>query len=409
MIIKIKAVDYTILFLMFALLPIDMLNGFLLKNNINLLISVAQLFKIIILLLIFIRFLFVPKKLFFAFFTILLLLIPSFIQVINQWSFSFLISDLIKLTRYLMSLFAFLFFVEVIRKNDLSNINMIFNLVKFSYLILIVNIFIKYFGIGYPIYEYADIGSKGFFFAGNELSVLLIILSSIIAFQLWNSDKKTKFYLFLLLNMFAGITISSKTGMLGILIVFFLIPIKISLIKINFKRLRIFFFSIIIVFPILMIYSWRFIKNSAIFVRLEYFWKKFDFLTFILSNRNNFVKRAYRKYIDDYSFVEKIIGVGQTKYEMLNGSIVEIDIIDIFFAYGYIGLMLFVFLLLFIIVQVKRFSKFNNYIYANFVFLMILILFAISSFAGHVFSSGMSAVFIGLLFSLMYIRKDEFS
>ena len=38
---------------------------------------------------------------------------------------------------------------------------------------------------------------------------------------------------------------------------------------------------------------------------------------------------------------------------------------------------------------------------------MLSVLLLISTTAGHVFSSGMAAVFIGLLFSLMFIKKNE--
>jgi hypothetical protein len=38
---------------------------------------------------------------------------------------------------------------------------------------------------------------------------------------------------------------------------------------------------------------------------------------------------------------------------------------------------------------------------------MVFLLFAISSIAGHIFNSGIAGNFIGLLFALMHLRKDE--
>jgi hypothetical protein len=113
-------------------------------------------------------------------------------------------------------------------------------------------------------------------------------------------------------------------------------------------------------------------------------------------------------YLEKYNFIEKIIGVGQTTYESLNGdSIVEIDIADIFFAYGFVGLLMFVLIMFMTYYQAIKFRATINYPFAGLVSLMILILLGISTIAGHVFSSGMSAVFIGLLFSLMYYKKDS--
>ncbi len=407
MIIKIQFIDNLIIFIMFALLPVDMLNGFLLHNGINLPISIAQLFKISLILLIFFRLLFIPKKLLIVFILFLLLLIPSLIELIFLGNYNLLFPDLIKITRYLMPLICFLFFVEVIKNRNERQFKKLINLVKFSYLVLIFNVLIKYVGFGYSNYDYADIGSKGYFFAGNELSVLLIILSSIIGFQIWKKEKKIQYYLFLLLTMFVGLTMATKTGILGVLIVFFLIPIKLSLVKFNIKRLKLLVVTLVIIFPLIIVFSWRFIKISPIFIRYSHFYQKLDLITFILSDRNNYVKEAMSNYNKEYSLVNKIVGVGQTRFKQINSHIIEIDFLDIFFAYGFMGLFLFLFILYYIAKQAKRFKLFRVYPYANFVFLMLCVLFSISSFAGHVFGSGMAAVFIGLLFSLMYVKKDE--
>jgi heme A synthase len=87
--------------------------------------------------------------------------------------------------------------------------------------------------------------------------------------------------------------------------------------------------------------------------------------------------------------------------------IVEIDFADILFAYGILGLLYFIALMFFLIIQALRFSNARKYPYSNFILLMILTLLGISTTAGHVYSSGMAALFIGLLFALMYFKKDE--
>lgn len=102
------------------------------------------------------------------------------------------------------------------------------------------------------------------------------------------------------------------------------------------------------------------------------------------------------------------MGVGQTQYENLNhNQIVEIDFADIFFAYGLFGLLYFGMLMSFLIVQAVRFSSNKRHIYSNYVLLMIWILIGISATAGHVFSSGMAAVFIGIVFALMYFKEKQ--
>lgn len=406
--IKLKTLDSYILLIMFLILPIDMLNGIFLKNGIVLPLSFGQFFKIIILLFVLVRLSIKPAKLIFVFASFSLLLAPTFYQLYIGNKGVSLLFDIIKISKYITPLVCFMFFVDVIKNDHQKNINLIFKLVNFSYLILIGNIFLKYIGLGYPMYEDGKIGSKGFFYAGNEISALLIILSSIIAYRLWMNNSKLKYFLFLLLNIVVGVTVSSKTAILGVIIVFLLLPIRGSFIKINIKKLLIIVSSVFVIIPSIIIYYWDYILKSSIFIRLNYFWNEVDILTFLLSNRNNFFNDAFDIYKENYNLFEKTIGVGQSRYEYLNNNItVEIDIIDIFFSLGFIGLILFLLFNVYLFIQSINFKRTQINIYSGFVFLMGFILFIISTTAGHVYSSGMPAVFIGLLFSLMFIKKEK--
>lgn len=392
---------------MFALLPVDMLNGILLKKGINLPMSIGQLYKLIILAFLFFRFIFKPKLLVFSLGLTFLLFLPSIYQAVKQLNAEFLFDDIIKISKYLAPLFSFLFFVDFIKRAEEPGIRKLIKLARFSYLVLAGNILLKYVGLGSPMYEFGSIGSKGFFYAGNEISALLVILSSIIAFNLWQNKKRVQYFLFWAFTLFIGLTISSKTGVVGIALVFLLIPLKRPSIKLSIGRLMFFLGAILIVIPLAFYLSWKFIQGTAFYIRLQYFSAKFDLWTFLLSNRNVFFYDAYKKFITEYSVIEKIFGVGQGQYELINnGSIVEVDFADILFAYGIIGLLYFLIIMVFLLIQAMRFSKNNKYIFANFVLLMTLVLLAISSTAGHVFSSGMAAVFIGLLFSLMYYKRN---
>lgn len=392
---------------MFALLPVDMLNGILLKKGINLPMSIGQTYKLLILAFLFFRFIYKPKLLLFALGITFLLFVPSIYQSIKLGEFGFLFDDIIKISKYLAPLFFFLFFVDYIKRADEPKVRKLIRLVQFSYFILGINILLKYVGLGYPMYEFGNIGSKGFFYAGNEISVLLVVLSSIIAFDLWNSKKRIQYFLFWIVTLFIGLTISSKTGVVGIALIFLFIPLKRPSIKLSLGRLVFFLSSLFLLLPLLLYLAWRFIQGTAFYIRLQYFSAKFDFWTFILSNRNVFFTDALKNFKEEYSIIEKIIGVGQTRYEFINyGRIVEVDFADILFAYGILGLVYFFLIMLFLILQALRFSKNDKYIFANFVFLMTVVLLSISNTAGHVFSSGMAAVFIGLLFSLMYYKRN---
>lgn len=392
---------------MFLLLPVDMVNGVLLTNGIILPISVSQALKLVIVLLIFFSLIRYLKQLFLLFFLIIVLLIPSFFQILKSFNVVFLVNDLIKINRYIIPFYGFFFFQNYFKNNSGS---LVFKMIHFSYFVLVVNILLKHVGLGYPMYEFGDIGSKGFFYAGNEISALLLILSSIISFNLWSRNRI--FYVVIaLFNIFVALSIASKTSVFGILLIHILIPIKRPTVKkINLKALSNVSIISMLSLPAIIYFGWAFVKRSNLYNRISYFYDKFDFLTFILSNRNVFLKDSFKVYTQDYNFLEKIIGVGQTTYEQLNDDrLVEIDIVDIFFTYSFIGLSIFIMALLFIWLQAIMFSKnINKYPYANFVLMMLIMLIAISSTAGHVFSSGMAGIYIGLLFSLFYIINPNY-
>ena len=399
--LKIATIDTFMVLLMFALLPVDMINGILLTNNINLPISLSQSYKFLLLLCLLIRFTLTLRLLITTFIITFCLLIPSLYQLIVGSEGSYLFIDFITLSKYLAPFMCFLFFVDMLKRNGEIVFRHLIMLVQFSYVVLMLNIFVKYIGLGYPAYKSGGIGTKGFFFAGNEISALLIILSSILAFNIWKRGFKTKYYLFLGINLLAGLTISSKTAILGILLVFFSIPFQGK--SLRLKKFLPLVAGTIALVPVAFFLSWKFIQNSSLMVRLAFFYKELDVWTFILSSRNVFLANSYETYLTKYNLVEKIIGVGQTRYEYINDQkVVEMDIVDIFFAYGIFGLVIFLFMLYFLLVQAKRFSRSNKYPFANFVYLMTLVLLLISTLAGHVFGSGMSAIFLGLLFSLMY-------
>lgn len=405
---KISYLDTFIIVLMFALLPIDMINGFLLTNNVNLPISLGQLHKLAILFFLFIRFLFYPQQLLIAVGTSFLLLIPTIYQLTIGFSEPFLFADIIKVSKYLTPLYAFLFFARYIKQAGKKEYILLLKFIKFSYVVLAGNILIKLLGFGYPMYEFGDIGSKGFFYAGNEVSALLIVISSILGIHIWKNFHWSRYLLFTLFTLFVGFTIGSKTGVLGLIIMFTLVPLKPLSFVVNIKKMISFGTAVLILIPIALYSMWRAIQETDLMIRITYFSQKFDMLTFLLSNRNVFLQDAWRAYRLKYEGIEKIIGVGQAKFEWLtNDRTVEIDVIDIFFAYGIIGVSLLILLLGILIAQASKFSRNGDHPFANFDLLMCILLIAISSTAGHVFSSGMAAIFIGLLFALMYFKKEQ--
>lgn len=400
--------DWFIILALFMLLPVDMINGILLKGGIAFPISIGQLYKLFVLLLFSLRLILRPRIDFlFLMGVFVLFAIPSFVQFAfhKEYTPRIVLDDVIKISKYISVFLALIYFSRVCAAPSKLTRTLLKNWIVFSYIVFAINILLKYLGLGFPFYDYDNTGTTGYFYAGNEISALHLVLYAIIAYHLFEIKKaKTSFFLFFLFNLFLGITITSKTAMLGIVLVTVLIlasPENIN--RISLKKIIIWIVSILVLIPLTVFFAVKLLKDSLIMERIYYFYKKWDFVTFIFSQRNLRVEKMIPIYSEQWTFLEQIIGGGQHFYENQLGNVIEIDFFDIFFAYGVLGSILFIVVIT--LLFLKAYIQFRNgYPYGRLAFLMLFVLVLESSIAGHVFNSGIAGIFIGACFGLMFYK-----
>ena len=106
---KIFSFDIVIFILLFGLLPIDMINGYLLREvGVSPAISLSQLYKIILLVFLFVRINITEKVLVISVF--LLLLTPTIYQFFKSFNIQLVFIDIVKIIKYLGSVFSFFLF-----------------------------------------------------------------------------------------------------------------------------------------------------------------------------------------------------------------------------------------------------------------------------------------------------------
>ena len=404
------SLDTIIFGLIFGLLPIDMINGYLLREvGANPIISIAQLYKIIILGLLFFRINSTEKIIFISFFGLLLL--PTAFQVVKSSNVKLLFIDSVMVIKWLGSVLAFFYFrIIFIHKSHL--LKWVYRWMLFSFLILVLNIFLRLFGLGFPMYSMAtlEIGSKGYFFAGNEVSAVLLILSSFLMYWYQFYNKKFLFIIIGALAILTGLYLTSKTAILGTFFTFFYFLIfNPNRKKISIRKIFSFLFSVFILLPIGFYFIVKYLKTSDVMERFSFFWNELDIYTFILSNRNTYFFDFIEIFKKEYNIIEMFIGVGITNYELINpNDIIEIDFLDIFFSYGIIGTLLFLFYISFLLFQskIKSLNR-KTYLFSSYSKYIAILLIALSFLSGHVFNSGMAAIYIGCVFSLMYYKSKH--
>ena len=110
---KIFSFDIVIFILLFGLLPIDMINGYLLREvGVSPAISLSQLYKIILLVFLFVRVNITEKVLVISVF--LLLLLPTIYQLFKSFNIQLVFIDIVKIIKYLGSVLAFFYFRNIV-------------------------------------------------------------------------------------------------------------------------------------------------------------------------------------------------------------------------------------------------------------------------------------------------------
>ncbi len=407
---KIFSFDIVIFILLFGLLPIDMINGYLLREvEVSPAISLSQLYKIILLGFFFIRINTSEKVLVFLVF--LLLLTPTFYQLFKSFNIQLVFIDTVKIVKYLGSVLAFFYFRSIfIYKGYL--LKWIYKWMIFSFFILVLNIFLRLFGLGFPMYAYdvVEIGSKGYFYAGNEVSGVLLILSSFLMYWYQLFDKKMLFILVGILSVITGLYLASKTAILGTIFIFlYLFIFSPNTKKMSINNILFTLFGFFIVLPLALYFVTEHLKASKVMERLSFFWNQLDIYTFILSNRNTFLFDFLEIFKKEYNIIEMILGVGQNTFETLNNNhIIELDFFDIYFAFGIIGVLLFLLYTSFIFIQsiLKSLNK-RMFPFAPYTKFISILLILISFLSGHIFNSGMAAIYMGCVFSLIYYKSKH--
>ena len=406
---KIFSFDTIIFVLLFGLLPIDMLNGFLLREvGVAPPVTVAQLYKIFILALLFISINSTEKVIFISFFGVLLL--PTVYQVVSSFDLKLVFPDAVKVIKYLGSVLAFFYF-RTIFTHKRHLLKWVFRWFLFSFLILVINISLKLFGLGFPMYamDTLEIGSKGFFYAGNEVSGVLIILSSFLMywFQLYN--KKMLFFIISVVAILTGLYITSKTAILGAIFTsFYFFIFSPNKKGVSIKDILFYLLFFFVLMPSALFLIVDYLKSSDVMQRFSYFWDKLDIYTFILSNRNTFLFDFIEIFKKEYNFLEMLIGVGQSTFETLNHNhIIELDFFDIYFVYGIVGVLMFLFYISFLLIQskIKSLNR-KTYLFSSYSKYIALFLIVLSFLSGHIFNSGMAAIYMGCVFSLMYYKSN---
>ena len=309
----------------------------------------------------------------------------------------YIVASKSNIVMYITSLLK-IFFLPIallfLKDYDNKKINTNF-LVKIFYFYLLLLIVPYFFGIGHNISEiYVNKEAYlSFFYSGNELSGILLCLMPLVLNYLKEHHNWLVKIVGLILIIFGIYLLKTKTLVIG-----FVFSILYLLWKNRKKTIK--FMScipiILIIFGSLVLVL---IKNFDVALKYyeidstsEVFSIKFIDKV-MLSSRLSFAGDAFGE-LKNKDASKYLFGVGDVSSELVKNS--EIDVVDIFFSIGIIGLVIYIL----VMVYALRKIKLKN-IYA-FSFYLTLIA---SVFAGHILNSAMVSMFLPLI--VMANKNDD--
>lgn len=395
---KYDFIDKLILILMFFYLLIDAVNGLMLRYYS---FSISQPYKLLLLFLIILglcrtR---VEKILYFLFwflFLFFLLFIYSFDQNFD-YDPGFIFDNIVFYAKLIVVPLGYIYFKQLNRKNYPGLGRIFHSIIVVNMLVIVINVIAGRF-LGFQMYR-GGIGSRGFFYSGNEVSLTFVVLALWIIFWAWRKGKAAYAVTGAVL-LGLSVLLATKVAIAGIFISLCIIPFLSTGVKM--PRLRnMIYVGILAAAGIYMAY--RGMVMTGLWDRFLYFYHRVDLVSFLLSSRNIFLASSRDIFMHEYTPLQQLFGVG---YDDLIKS-VEIDFFDIVMYYGIVGVTVFTLFWLYMLLQSCRvyFRKASDY--ASLIVFLDLMLVGISFTAGRTMTSAMSGIFIALSNAMLFLNMGE--
>ena len=371
---------YLFYILLFIQPLLDVLTSFQLRYFNNSILSISAIIRLILLLIMVIYI--IVKKDKKDYIVLGVLSIYSIISIIHFKD----ITSIMNISKIIYLPLSILFFIRYNERIDKNNIILLYTI----YLLLVIVPTLLH--INFDVYsgEEAKKASLGLFYGGNELSAFLLGYLPLILTYLKDIDLYKRLIVYVLI-IAAFILIGTKTLFLGgvlVLIIYLIYYIKNEKIK-NKKYLIGGIIGTLLLGIIILPYT-PIYKNMKI--TLDYYGihsiKDINIDTIdnvIYSKRLTYAKDLMNDY-NNHDLTDKLIGVGRIDIKDS-----EIDIIDMLYIIGIIGLIIYIGLLVYLLLT----NKLKN------IYLLSFILFILMScFSGHIFIKPNVLIYIGVLFNL---------
>ncbi|WP_395761217.1 O-antigen ligase family protein [Bacillus sp. 3G2] len=344
-----------------------------------------------------------------------------------------------------------LLFGYIIALKELKNNEYAFHkiITYFLYATLILSISIiaaMATGTDFPSYPNSKIGSRGWFFAGNDLSSIFAIMFPIVVLysvHKTTSFSKTYYWIPTVLAMYASIMIGTKVGYgaivitLGIALFFLFIEYMIHRKKEGkgFTYLVNTIVAAVVLGGLLVLTPQTPIaKNMSIHLQIYEYKKSVqeekdrkegkviteeehkegeltdsEMKSLIYSDRDKFLK-VYKQYYKEAPLSQKLFGMGYAGNYTTKMKLVEMDFHDLFFAFGIVGFLMYLLPLLYfgIKIFIRLITNFKKLFSVKHMLLAstLVLSLGIGFMSGHVLTAPAVSIFFVVILAYLIVDLE---
>lgn len=266
-------------------------------------------------------------------------------------------------------------------------------------------------------YTYEGVGYSGWYYSANELSTITIIILSFSLISLHKAPRNIMNWLAFILILSMVPMIGTKTAFFGGLFLVFTYLIYLlyhsrfmlwrDLKVLAYSFMMLIFVSSLPFSPISTNISTNIQKNDY-FTRADRFITQTSshhedrpFLSKILSSRDLYFEKIKQDYFQAHP-LRQALGLGFSGDYDEHPKLIEMDYFDLFFSYGFIGI---IFLLIPLIILIRQVWTIPNKIETVILLLALGLCFGISFVAGHVLFAPSVMTYLGLLVIILGLNK----
>ena len=387
----IKLIDRIIWSMFIIWLGIDSITGYFLNNGNE--IPISQLFKFILITVLVVRLSHIKKFVY----AISLFLIYLAIFLLNLILLNEVIGiSILLLSKFLTTILIFVYVCNFKSEYDSTIYRYFINLTfRSGFLLILVNILIGALGYGFYTYELLQFGYKGFFYAGNELGSTIVPIFGYILYKEYNKNHLLPYIARCVFLIILGISIGTKACIIAPILLAFIIPFIYSN---NMGRIKqIICLIILILLSVILLGSYLEDTGIAQIEKIVTNYQEKGFEETITSRRTEYWEQEKNDILHS-NIISIFLGLGGNRT-------VEMDPMDIFLNFGFIGLFSIYSIIFLQLRYVYKTIGCNSW--NKLVLTVDLILLCMSCVAGHVIFSSMAGLYFALINSLAFLPKRK--